>query len=83
VPRSARYAVITGGAEIDVKNASGTLIASGSLSNGVVNNGVCDFTFTIAVPVVSFYQIGMPNHGSVTYSMSEMNTSGWRAKLSL
>src|SRR5574340_251669 len=81
------FSDIQPGASVTVKNASGTIIATGQLGSGTTpgTSGMeCDFTFKVNdVPTSSFYQVEVANRGNVSYSLSQMEQDKWKVSLSL
>jgi len=69
---------LASGADVVVKNGSGTIIATTTLGDGTANGGVCEFEISVSVPETSFYQIAVgQGHGSTTYSLSQLKADNW------
>ena len=82
------YSDLTAGGAVTVKNESGTVIATGSLDDGVSDatypTVVCHFSFTIAsVPDAKFYSIEVTHRGALTYSQDHLNSDGWKVDASI
>ena len=78
------YADIADGAEVQVSNQAGTILATGVLHGGTDEFASCDFTFSIpGVPSASFYQIQVSHRGNVTFSKNELQRNHWMAELTL
>lgn len=82
------YADIASGTQVVVKNASGTMIGTGTLGSGAseLDGAECDFSFTVGgLPNSSFYSVavGGPQRGALTYSESELNSDSWTITLTL
>jgi hypothetical protein len=75
---------LTAGAPVTVKNGSGSVIAAGSLDEGVSDAMVCRFQFTITnVPDAKSYLIGVTHRGPWTYSQDQLLTKDWTLLLSI
>ena len=77
------YSDLTAGGAVTVKNESGTVIATGSLDQGVSDatypTVVCHFAFTISnVPDAKFYSIEVTHRGALTYSQDQLNSNDWK-----
>jgi hypothetical protein len=76
---SGGYSDIRSGAGITVADATGTIVATGSLGVGRSRSStICTFAFTISnVPTGSaFYQIEVGHRGAVTYGRDDLRTYG-------
>jgi hypothetical protein len=82
------YSDLTEGAAVTVKNESGTVIATGSLDEGVSDaiypTVVCHFSFTIPnVPDAKFYSVEVTHRGALTYSADHLKSDGWKVDASI
>lgn len=80
---SGGYDDLTAGAPVTVKNESGSIIATGTLDEGVSDPAyptvACDFAFTISnLPDAKFYSVEVSHRGALTYSKDELNAKGWK-----
>jgi hypothetical protein len=65
------YSDLEDGTQVTVKDGAGTLLATGTLSNGKTTNpSTCSWTFTIAVPESGFYSIEVSHRGALTFMSS-------------
>lgn len=74
------YDDIAAGAQVTVKDQTGTLIGTGSLEAGKANaeRTTCTFAFKVAdLPDATFYAIEVSHRGELTYSAAEMETRHW------
>lgn len=82
------YDDINEGAQVVVKDETGAIIATSSLSGGtpVTANlgGYCQFTFQVTVPADrDFYSFEVSHRGELTYSNAEMESMGWTVAFEL
>jgi hypothetical protein len=82
------YSDLTAGGAVTVKNESGTVIATGSLDQGVSDatypTVVCHFSFTISnLPDAKFYSIEVTHRGTLTYSRDQLKSDGWKVEASI
>jgi hypothetical protein len=82
---------VSAGEQVTVKNAKGSIIGVGQLSDGTpgpLDNGgsvyTCTMHFSVRVPQTSFYQFAVgESHGSVIESLAKMKRNGWRVRFTL
>lgn len=80
------YSDIAAGSSVVVKDASGTIIGSATLRDGVTvgtAGNQCNFMFALILPQSSFYQFQIGNRAGVTYSLAQMKQANWTISLSL
>ncbi len=80
------YDDIDAGAEVRIKDESGTLVATGTLEPGTFDGLYCVFPFTVEdVPTAKYYEIsaGNDSRGGVHFTPKEMKSRHWAAHLSL
>jgi len=79
------YSDLVQGIPVILKDESGTVLSSGTLSDGVGTTYLCDFTFTLPdVPdTAKFYVVSVSHRGQLSQSHAEMETSGWTFSLSM
>lgn len=82
------YDDLTGGAPVTVKNENGSVIATGSLDEGVSDTTYptvsCHFSFTIPnLPDAKFYSIEVTHRGALTYSQDQLKSKDWKVDLSI
>jgi hypothetical protein len=78
------YNDITNGAEVQISNETGKILAIGSLGSGTIQSGTCVFPFSVShVANASFYEIDIANRENVSVSKSELESDDWAADLSL
>jgi hypothetical protein len=83
------YADIRFGADVTVTDASGRVIGTGTLVQGIrVKRGSattdCLFRFGIRdLPTTDFYGIEVSDRGIVTYSLDELNDANWDVDLTI
>jgi hypothetical protein len=66
---SGGYSDLRPGSGVTVQDASGTIVAVGSLTIGVPSGGGCDLYFEVPdLPTSDFYQIEVGNRGTVTFT---------------
>lgn len=72
------YSDIAPGADVTVRDAEGTVVASGALQSGRMSGAGCRFPFAIAdVPGGSaFYQVEVTHRGLVTFTADELAAGG-------
>jgi hypothetical protein len=78
------YADVREGAPVTVADATGTVVATGSLGPGrATSSATCSFLFTLpAVPAGSpFYLVEVGHHGAVTYTGADLQTYGAALRL--
>lgn len=89
---SGGYDDIRTGAQVNVRNDKGRVLAVGQLGAGVaVSAGAtqyptfmyCEFPFSARVPEAKFYAIEVSHRGANTYSLKDMKRSRWRVTLTL
>lgn len=86
--KSGGFDDIVPGAQILVKNGSGTILATSVLGEGVVTEGrtyhFCEFPFSVQnVPASDFYVIEMGSRGGMTYSVQDLEQQNWQVSLKL
>ena len=69
------------GTQITVRDQSGTIIGVGELEPIHTEMNKCEFTFTIAVPNVTFYTFEMGRRGEITYTKQELEQADWHVDL--
>jgi hypothetical protein len=79
---------IKNGAQIQVKDASGKLVATGTLGEGkmvdLTGLGACQLSFSVAnVPASNFYTIEVGNQKGLSYSLQDLKAKNWQIRLSL
>jgi hypothetical protein len=75
---------IATGAQITVRDESGTIIGVGELEPiYLVDQDRCVFTFTVDVPSATFYTVEMGRRGSISYSRDELDEANWQLYLSI
>jgi len=80
------YDDIKTGTQVTVADQGGTLIGTGSLGRGVLNEDRtrCTFPFIIhGLPDATFYAIEVSRRGELTYSAAEMEQMDWRVAFTL
>ena len=74
---SGGYSDIGQGTAVTVHDATGKVVAEGSLDAGKILSGDCVFTFSVAhVPDSKFYGIEVSHRGTVTFARSEAGFAG-------
>ncbi|WP_345383275.1 hypothetical protein [Pseudonocardia yuanmonensis] len=73
---SGGYSDVHAGTGVTISNATGAVIATGSLSAGRASSTTCDFTFTVPdVPAgEDFYQVEVSHRGTLTYTADELRS---------
>jgi hypothetical protein len=72
------FADLVPGGQVTVANGSGSVLADGSLTGGVLSMQGCTFDFSIPqVPQSSFYQVTVTHRGALTYSLDQMESNNW------
>jgi len=67
-----------------MKDGSGKLLSTGSLAEGTGTATQCTFAFTLPdVPEVPFYTVEVGRRGSLSYSLSDLKSQGWKLTLTL
>ena len=74
------------GAQITLKNASGKLIAKGTLQGGTIVSlngmGGCEFVFVLQdVPKTEFYTVDLGTRKGISYSLKDMQEKNWHLKI--
>lgn len=80
------YDDISEGAQVVVRDESGTTIATGRLEPGAYSRaeGDCIFEFSVVgVPEADFYSVEVSNRGELTYPRDELEAAGWSVELTL
>ncbi len=79
------YSDIHAGTAVVVKDESGKVLATGSLSDGkVLNIGNCQFTFKVdGLSDAKFYQVEVSHRGIVTYSRDDLDKASWKVGLTV
>jgi len=83
---SGGYADVTTNAQVTVLNEANVIVGNGRLSSGVMQGGVCVFSFTMSkVSDSNVYQIevGSENRGKQRYSRTDAQAIGYQFALSL
>jgi hypothetical protein len=87
---SGGYSDMREGAQVVVKDGSGSVIAVGALGPGEAPGAAgekspdCQFPFSVAgIPVEEFYSIEVSHRGATTFSHDELEAQGWTVSLSL
>jgi len=75
---------ILAGAQVRVRDQSGTLLGIGELVEGP-HEKRCDFTFTVEVPRSDFYMIAAGHAGreGPSFSFADMESNDWQVALSM
>lgn len=68
---------------VTVKNESGTILATATLTNGIGSGFICRLSFTVKVPTAKFYSVEVGRRGALTYSYDEMVGQNWHVDLTL
>jgi hypothetical protein len=79
---------IKNGAQIQVKDASGKLVATGTLGEGkmvdLTGLGACQLPFSVAnIPASNFYTIEVGSQKGLSYSLQDLKAKNWQIRLSL
>lgn len=78
------YDDIQAGAQITVKDQTGTIIGIGELEPiYTVDGDRCVFVFSLDVPEATFYTLEMGRRGEQAYSRQDLEQAGWRVDLSI
>jgi hypothetical protein len=80
------YSDIGPGTQAVVKNASGTILGTGTFDSGTASadNSSCVYKFSVPnLPDSSFYTVTVSHRGDQTYSLSDLTVSGWTVGLTL
>ncbi len=79
------YDDIHSGAQVVVRDESGTVLATTSLGNGtLLETGMCYFEFHVgSLPRAQFYSFEVSRRGELTYSRSELEQNDWTFEASL
>lgn len=81
------YDDIREGADVNVYNETGKLVATSSLLGGTIAsdaNATCTFPFSVSnVPDAKFYKVEVSHRGGLTYSAADMRSNGWDLSLTL
>jgi hypothetical protein len=79
------YSDIDSGVDVVLKDEHGTVVATDALSSGTAMSGRCAYHFAFTgVPDATFYQFEVgTGRGTLHYTRSEMDRSGWQIKASL
>jgi hypothetical protein len=75
------YEDLRAGGQVLIKDASGSVIATTSLSAGKPNpqapDVLCVFSFHVSVPDSAFYQVIVGQRNALSYSRDELNKAKW------
>jgi len=71
------YEDIKVGAQITVRDQTGTILGIGELEPIYTDMFKCEFAFTIDVPDATFYTIEMGRRGELTYSKQDLEQADW------
>lgn len=72
------YSDIKAGTEVVVKDEAGKILATSALVDAPSPvYGICEYTFTVAVPDAAFYSLAVGRRGDLTYSKDELAGRGW------
>ena len=72
------------GTPVRVRDGKGALIGSATLDTGVESGSLCLLSFTVPEVVkADYYEIEVGRRGSLGFSFSEMESSGWTVGFSL
>jgi len=78
-----QYDGILGGTPVVVKDASGAVIATGTVDIGRVAAGsACEFALVVEVPNADVYQFEIDNRPVGTYRYDDLVARGWQVTLS-
>jgi serine/threonine-protein kinase len=79
------YDDLQAGAQVRVKDASGTVIGTGSLKGGSSIGGrKCVFLFEVEnLPQSDFYSIEVTHRGGISYSYEELEARDWKVSLTI
>jgi hypothetical protein len=87
------YSDMSGGAEVEVRNGDGIIIATGHLNQGIGTDPsstdlktatTCIFSFDIdGVPDTDFYSVEVNHRGGTPFPKSEMESNAWTVALTL
>jgi hypothetical protein len=82
------YDDIVAGANVVVKDASGTIVATSQLGEGSVQTiggrfYKCVFKFAVTVPDTAFYSIEISHRGALSYSKAELESKNWELSFKL
>jgi hypothetical protein len=81
------YDDIRNGLDVTIKNESGTILATGSLTSRTPSEITRTCTFTFTVPGVpddaTFYVVEVGKRGELTYSHADMEAANWRVEFTL
>jgi hypothetical protein len=87
---SDKYANLDSGAQVVVKDATGTIIGAGPVGSGKREPKVgqalylCTFSFTVSnLPDVPFYALTLDAYGSLTYTRQELVGKNWQVSMNL
>jgi hypothetical protein len=69
---------LVAGAQVVVEDGARTVLATSTLTGGVINTRGCTFTFKVQVPDADFYRVTVTHRGTLTYSRNQMVANGWR-----
>ena len=59
------------------------MLATATLTGGVLNAQGCTFSYSAQVPGADFYSVTVTHRGALTYSRSQMIASGWHVAAKL
>lgn len=72
------YADLAVGTQVTVKDGSGKILATSSLTGGRVTMHGCVFTYSVSVPAADFYQVEVAHRGALTFSQEELAANDWQ-----
>lgn len=79
------YSDIREGANVVVKDGTGTIIGTAALVSDPVRSSAsrCAYTFTVPVKDAEFYAVEVGRRGALTYSKAEIEAQGWAVGFTL
>lgn len=75
------YNDIAQSVEVTINSGSGEIVGVGELSEGLVVDEACTFTFSVTVRRSDFYMVQILGYDAPVYSIEELEAMGWQVSL--
>lgn len=83
-PGDGSWADVRPGAEVTVRDGSGSVLGTGTLGDGAATTWgqfgakACDYAFSVGVPDSDAYTVAFPGGLSLDYTRAELDADSWR-----
>jgi multidrug efflux pump subunit AcrA (membrane-fusion protein) len=73
-----RFSDIVAGAQVTIEDGAGKVLATSTLTGGLIDPRGCTFTFSAEVSDADLYRVAVAQRGGLTFSRSDLEANGWK-----